>query len=333
LQIKKKGKNALSFFPFNILRATICGKNQSSIFSTRTLGTARVWRHTNSALFVTDFEDAGVPMLRDNNQLDRHTKQSTHLRPQLTSQYAEAQRKRMLIALGILLVALAAVLVKDWDFWFPAKGEIQEIAEQSKNISKPATTNSTVPVPTASTPTPPAREHKPDKSKMPSVAPPPVVVPFSATTTERAALPPLQVEVVAGNRHIDVPPKSNAIHLDVAPGAPPTTPGVAETPKATANAGDRVHLSPQTRQSVSVSVPPDYPLLARQMKVQGAVSLQALISRDGTIQELRILNGPVILAAAAREAVKQWHFKPFLQNGQPVETQARITVNFTISTN
>jgi len=83
----------------------------------------------------------------------------------------------------------------------------------------------------------------------------------------------------------------------------------------------------------SVTVPPDYPLLARQMKVQGAVSLQALIARDGTIQELQIMSGPEILATAAREAVKQWHFKPYLQNGQPVETQARITVNFTISTN
>ena len=69
------------------------------------------------------------------------------------------------------------------------------------------------------------------------------------------------------------------------------------------------------------------------MKVQGVVSLQALISREGTIQELQILSGPAILAAAAREAVKQWHFKPYLLNGTPVETQARITVNFTISTN
>ncbi|MGB6633514.1 MAG: energy transducer TonB, partial [Terriglobales bacterium] len=107
----------------------------------------------------------------------------------------------------------------------------------------------------------------------------------------------------------------------------------APAPNTTVAAGDRVQLSPQTTQSVSVSVPPDYPLLARQMKVQGAVSLQALISKDGTIQELQILSGPGILAAAAREAVMQWHFKPFLQNGQPVETRARITVNFTISTN
>jgi protein TonB len=94
-----------------------------------------------------------------------------------------------------------------------------------------------------------------------------------------------------------------------------------------------VELSPQTTQRLAVSVAPDYPLLARQMKVQGAVSLQTLISREGTIQEIQILSGPAILAAAAREAVKQWHFKPYLVNGQPVETQARVTVNFTISTN
>jgi len=99
------------------------------------------------------------------------------------------------------------------------------------------------------------------------------------------------------------------------------------------SAAGRVELSPQIQQRLTVAVPPDYPLLARQMKVQGAVSLQALIARDGTIQELQILSGPEILATAAREAVKQWHFKPYLQSGQPVETQARITVNFTISTN
>jgi TonB family protein len=224
----------------------------------------------------------------------------------------------MLIALGILLMALVAVILKDWDFWFPPRGEAQEAAVRSRS-------KSVVP---AITPAAPARERRPSKSAAPAAVQAP---PFSATT-ERAALPPLQVEVVAGNRHINVPAKSSAIHLDVDSGA---TSSVSSTPapNATANAGNRVELSPQTARSVSVSVPPDYPLLARQMKVQGAVSLQALISRDGSIQELQILSGPGILATAAREAVKQWHFKPYLQNGQPVETQARITVNFTISTN
>jgi TonB family protein len=297
------------------------------------LAQARVWRHTNSALSETDIEDAGVPTLRENNQLDRNPNQSTPNRQQITSQYEAVQRKRMLIALGILLVALTAVLVKEWDFWFPAKVEVQATAEQNNSQNQPTSTSTTVADTTASVPTTPVREHKLDKPAAPPKAPAAVVVPFSATT-ERAALPPMQVEVVAGNRHIDVPPKSNAIHLDVAPDAPPATTNAAvATLNAKMNAGDRVRLSPQTTQNVSVSVPPDYPLLARQMKVQGVVSLQALIARDGTIQELRILGGPGILATAAREAVKQWHFKPYLQNGQPVETQARITVNFTISTN
>ena len=267
-------------------------------------------------------------MFQDETQPENHLERSVPFPLQPASPDAEVQRKRMLIALGILLVALAAVILKDWDFWFPPSGEVQEAAIRSKSKSK------SMVAATASTPATPTREHKPAKSAAPAK---PEVPP--AAIAERAALPPLQVEVVAGNRHIDVPAKSNAIRLDVGSGATSSASSAsASAPNApvsakTTNAGDRVQLSPQTTQSVSVSVPPNYPLLARQMKVQGAVSLQALISRDGTIQELHILNGPAILAAAAREAVKQWRFKPYLQNGQPVETQARITVNFTISTN
>jgi TonB family protein len=260
-------------------------------------------------------------MFQDEAQPENHLERSTPLPLQLASQDTEVQRKRMLIALGILLVALAAVVLKDWDFWFPPAGEVQEAEVRSKSRSMAAAT--------ASTSAAPARERKLAKSPAPAEA----EAPFSAST-ERAALPPLQVEVVAGNRHIDVPARSNAIHLDVDSGATSSAPGApASASNGLVGAADRVQLSPQTAQSVSISVPPNYPLLARQMKVQGVVSLQALISREGTIQELQILSGPGILATAAREAVKQRHFKPYLLNGQPVETQARITVNFTISTN
>ncbi|MGA9989721.1 MAG: energy transducer TonB [Terriglobales bacterium] len=250
---------------------------------------------------------------------ENHLERSTQFP---SSEVAEVQRKRMLIALGVLLVALVAVVLKDWDFWFPPAGEVQEAAVRRKSKSM-----ATVPLPRA--PAAPTRERKSASSPTPAAAD----APFAATT-ERAVLPPLEVEVVAGNRHISLPAKSNAIHLDVNSGetsSPSAAP--ASSPNGLVSAGDRVQLSPLTAQSVSISVPPDYPLLARQMKVQGAVSLMALISRDGSIQELQILSGPGILATAAREAVKQWHFKPYLQNGQPVETQARITVNFTISTN
>jgi len=261
-------------------------------------------------------------MFQDETQPENQLERLTPLPSQPVSQDAEVQRKRMLIALGILLVALAAVVLRDWDFWFPPSAEEQEATVRSKSKSE-SESKRTAPA-TTSTPATPKREPKPAKSTAPAAA----EAPFSAST-ERAALPPLQVEVVAGNRHTNVPPKSNAIHLDVDSGT--TSSGSAANVQV--SAGDHVQLSPQTAQSVSVSVPPDYPLLARQMKVQGAVKLQALISRDGTIQELQILSGPSILATAAREAVKQWHFKPYIQNGQPVETQARITVNFTISTN
>ena len=271
-------------------------------------------------------------MFQNEIQPESHLERSTPLRLQPTSLDAEVQRKRMLIALGILLVALVAVVLKDWDFWFPAPGEVQEATFRSRP-------RSTAAAPTIAT-SAPARERKPAKSSAPAAAPAAAEAPFSATT-ERAALPPLQVEVVAGNSHIAVPARSSAIHLDVDSGATsPVASGssagssvASSTPSGLVSAGDRVQLSPQTAQTVTVSVPPNYPLLARQMKVQGAVSLQALISREGTIQELQILSGPAILAAAAREAVKQWHFKPYLQNGQPVETEARILVNFTISTN
>jgi len=80
-------------------------------------------------------------------------------------------------------------------------------------------------------------------------------------------------------------------------------------------------------------VQPGYPTLARQMKVQGSVVLRAFIGRDGLIQDLHVVSGPPILASAAEEAVKQWHFKPHYVGAEAVETQAKITVNFTISTN
>ena len=220
----------------------------------------------------------------------------------------------MLIALGILLVALVAVVLKDWDFWFPPAEEVQEATAPRKAVA-PALAAANVPAHGKS-------ERKSNKATEPAAE-----APFTATA-ERTELPPMQVEVVAGNRHTRMPARSSAIHLDMDSGA--ASAGAA-APEAAASG--RVELSPQAAQNVAVSVPPDYPLLARQMKVQGAVILQALISREGSIQELQILSGPGILATAAREAVKQWRFKPYYQSGQPVETQARITVNFTISTN
>lgn len=229
------------------------------------------------------------------------------------------QRRRMLVALGVLLVALVAVVVKDWDFWFPPRTETQDASYNPSGTKAPAAPANTV-----------ARANRERRVVRPAETLPAPEQPVAAKA-ERRALPPMSMEIVAGNRHTILQGRSNAINVDLSKGsAPPAAPAPAN---AVVSAGDRVQLSQQATQTVTKSVAPDYPLLARQMKVQGAVVLQALISREGSIQELQVLSGPGILAAAAREAVRQWRFKPYFLNGEAVETQAKITVNFTISTN
>jgi len=73
------------------------------------------------------------------------------------------------------------------------------------------------------------------------------------------------------------------------------------------------------------------PLLAKQQTIEGSVVLLAHIDKDGNIQNVRAISGPEILFAAAREAVKQSHFKPHYESGQAVETETQITVKFDIS--
>jgi protein TonB len=78
-------------------------------------------------------------------------------------------------------------------------------------------------------------------------------------------------------------------------------------------------------------VQPSYPPLARTARVQGAVQLAAIIGKDGTIQNLHVISGHPLLTQAALDAVKQWRYKPYILNGEPVEVDTQITVNFTLS--
>ena len=77
-------------------------------------------------------------------------------------------------------------------------------------------------------------------------------------------------------------------------------------------------------------VPPQYPEGAKKDHVQGTVVLKATIGKEGDVENLRPISGPTALAWAAIEAVKQWKYKPYMQNGQPVEVETQITVNFTL---
>jgi len=198
----------------------------------------------------------------------------------------DRQRRRLLVAIILLLSALILVLAKDREFWFgaeetPAADDVQPVS--SPTASAPASSSA----PVAQTTNPVATKHS--------------IQPQAKPVTKRAALPPLEMNVVAGSAH-----------------------------KAATNRATKAAESVQMASIKAPVVESAYPLLTGQTSVQGSVLMQALIAADGVVEDLRVLSGPTILVSAAREAVRQWRFKPYLQNGKPVETQARVTVNFTI---
>jgi len=78
-------------------------------------------------------------------------------------------------------------------------------------------------------------------------------------------------------------------------------------------------------------VTPTYPPLAKAARVQGTVKFEAVIAKDGSIQNLKMISGPPLLVQAALQAVQQWQYRPTLLNGEPVEVITTIDVNFTLS--
>ncbi len=272
-------------------------------------------------------------------------KQVTDITPAVGDDSEQKQRRQMLVALALLLAALILVLIKDRDFWFPpapaapVQSESEPVEEPAPDVQTPSeTTAATAPAPA----TVRARKSK-LRTPPPATVDPGPAPALAPVVMSRAVLPPLEVEVVAGDEHRTIPSNTGSVRVDLQARAPfsstpapsssalPSASGSADS-TGVADATGRVHLSPGAAQILSRPVEPNYPLLAKQMKVQGAVVLEALIGRDGNIQDLHVLSGPTILSTAAREAVKQWRFRPYLQSGQAVETEARITVNFTIST-
>ncbi len=102
-------------------------------------------------------------------------------------------------------------------------------------------------------------------------------------------------------------------------------PPKAATPK-------RIRVGGQVEAARQIFAPkPEYPPLAKMARIQGTVRLEAVISKDGTIQELKAISGHPLLLKAALEAVSRWRYQPTLLNGEPVEVATEVDVNFTLS--
>jgi protein TonB len=77
-------------------------------------------------------------------------------------------------------------------------------------------------------------------------------------------------------------------------------------------------------------VEPVYPPLARSARIQGQVVLSAVISKAGTIDNLRLISGHPMLVRAAIDAVSQWRYRPYILNDEVIEVETQITVNFVL---
>ena len=100
-------------------------------------------------------------------------------------------------------------------------------------------------------------------------------------------------------------------------------------PKPVVPSVQRVRVSPGVIKGLLIHrVEPIYPFLAQEARIQGVVVLTAIIDKDGNVERLQLVNGHPLLAPAAIEAVKQWRYKPFLLNGQPLEVETTVTVDF-----
>ncbi len=100
-----------------------------------------------------------------------------------------------------------------------------------------------------------------------------------------------------------------------------------------ANARPFFRTSSMLQGSLIRRVEPQYPPLARSARIQGPVVLAAIISKAGTIENLRLISGHPMLVPAAINAVSQWRYKPYILNGDAIEVETQITVNFVLAGN
>ena len=94
----------------------------------------------------------------------------------------------------------------------------------------------------------------------------------------------------------------------------------------------RIRVSSGVTQGLVIHrVEPNYPPIAKTARVSGTVILQAVISKEGTIENLRVVSGHPLLTQSAVEAVKQWRYRPYILNGDPVEVETTVEVHFTLA--
>jgi len=158
-----------------------------------------------------------------------------------------------------------------------------------------------------------------------------VAIPTPVHKTQEAPPPPVGttdgvVGGVAGGMVGGVPGGVSNEMLNSAPSVPVLAKSPEPTPLKRMRIASRV-----AEANLIHDVAPQYPPEAGRARIEGTVVLMAVIGTDGSVKDVRVESGLPILALAAIDAVKQWRYKPYMVDGEPVEVDSRITINFTLS--
>ncbi|MGO8796024.1 MAG: energy transducer TonB [Candidatus Sulfotelmatobacter sp.] len=191
------------------------------------------------------------------------------------------------------------------------------------------------------------------------IAPPPPPPPPPAAQQIAKVVAQVETDLMAGGQlrtPTKIPSKVQMIHEEEAPpvptgggvvgGVPGGIPGgqlggviggivnssTAYVPKFQPVLPQRVRISQGVTTGLLIHrVEPTYPTIAKAARIQGTIELKAIIDKTGAIQDLQLVSGHPMLVPAAIGAVKQWRYRPYLLNGQPVEVETTITVIFSLT--
>ena len=152
--------------------------------------------------------------------------------------------------------------------------------------------------------------------------------------TKSPTIPPVTGNSRLGDRNVD-PPSVNTNDTDTCVGCRTTTTTVVvpekppEPPVVKPPATERVTSKVLSSKAISLPQPP-YPMMAKQIHLQGPVSIQILVSEEGKVISAQVVSGHPILSTAAKEAALRARFTPTILNGQAVKIQGVITYNFVL---
>jgi protein TonB len=269
--------------------------------------------------FVNDVKHDSGPALRIS--LD-----PTPVKPKKTGFRGRDHWTAMLTVVVIGLALLLGWMVgrAGWEMALSTAKTKAEPAQVQEDASQQTAPNDATAAPPASKP-----EKKEVSSSQPKTGKPTASKPSESASKkadESGVVPPGGLVVSQNGKVIFqmLPGKSKGKKTESANATDPNTAAAGSESKP-------VSLSPDTASTYLLQrVEPQYPDEARQQRIQGSVVLDAVVGADGAVRGLNPISGDPRLRSAAIEAVQQWHYKPYVVNGTPVDFETTVTINFTL---